>query len=214
MPIPNYSVLKGHPDHGEVVFNSAGKNPHYRITMNSDTGASQTDVNIESSDGSEILYVIYNPFLPPDPKGLNGLVTGITALDSSPGTLAIDYVREQVNGKSIVNRSDMSLLPIPTQNPQDQLKNAVVNLLNMTVADPNGSVFAFGSSFADPGGVTGVHNIHMNQGNPKGRFESDNGTWQDGALLIFLPSTGKWTALFIAFQSESWTTSSTGNPLA
>ena len=182
--------------------------------MNSAAGSSQADVNIESSDGSEILYVIYNAFSPADPSGLNGLAAGITQLNSAPGTLAIDYVREQVNGKPLVNRSDMSLLPIPTQNPQNQLKNAVISLLNMAVADPQGTIYAFGSSFADPGGVTGVHNIHLNQGNPKGKFEGDNGIWQDGALLIFLPSTGQWTGLFIAFQTESWTTNSAGNPLA
>ena len=61
--------------------------------------------------------------------------------------------------------------------------------------------------------MDGIHDIHMNQGNPvAGGFNKDNGVWQDGALLIHLPSKGTWTAVFIAFQTESWSTDSAGDP--
>ena len=92
------------------------------------------------------------------------------------------------------------------------LENAVVTLLNMTIADKDGVIYAFGSAFSDKGKVDGIHDIHMNQGNPKGNHGGDNGVWQDGALLINLPSKQAWTAVFIAFQTESWTTDSAGNP--
>ncbi|WP_433984224.1 DUF2278 family protein [Tunturiibacter empetritectus] len=97
------------------------------------------------------------------------------------------------------------------------LENAVVTLLNMTIADKDGVIYAFGSAYADSGKVDGIHDIHMNQGNPVGGkgggFSRDNGVWQDGALFINLPSKGTWTAVFIAFQTESWSTDSTGNPV-
>jgi uncharacterized protein YukJ len=98
------------------------------------------------------------------------------------------------------------------------LQNAVVTLLNMTIADKDGVIYAFGSAFADKGRVDGIHDIHMNQGNPvggstNGGHGGDNGVWQDGALFIHLPSKGTWTAVFIAFQTESWTTDSAGNPV-
>jgi uncharacterized protein YukJ len=210
MPVPNYSVLKGDPQRGEVAFDRAGKNPHYRIYM---ADGSQADVNIESSDGSEILYVIVNPFTPPGAGNLDQLAIGITALDRVPGGLALDYVREQIGSQPMVNRADMTLLPIPTQQPQDQLKNAVIQLLNQAVADENGTIYAFGSAYSDPNGAKGVHNIHMNQGNPlNGGFADDNGIWQDGALFVNLPAAGQWTALFIAFQTQSWQTDDAGNP--
>lgn len=210
MPIPNYSVLKGDPQRGEVAFNRQGKNPHYRIYMQD---GSQVDVNIESSNGSEVLYVIYDPFVPPNPDLLNQLNIGITSVDRNPGGLALDYVREQAGGKLMVQQSDMSLLPIPDQNPQDQLKNAVISLLNRASADPEGLIFGFGSGYSDPTGVVGVHNIHMNQGNPlNAGFSNDNGIWQDGALFVRLPATDQWIGLFIAFQSESWQTDDKGDP--
>jgi uncharacterized protein YukJ len=92
------------------------------------------------------------------------------------------------------------------------LQNAVITLLNMTIADKDGVIYAFGSSYADKGKVDGIHDIHMNQGNPVNNHGGDNGIWQDGALLIHLPSKATWTAVFIAFQTESWTTDSNGNP--
>jgi site-specific recombinase XerC len=93
------------------------------------------------------------------------------------------------------------------------LENAVDTLLNQTIAD-KGTVFAIGSAYADSGQVDGIHDIHMNQGNPIGTFGKDNGIWQDGAIFIYLPATGSWTAIFIAFQTESWNTDSSGNPLS
>jgi len=44
----------------------------------------------------------------------------------------------------------------------------VVTLLNMTVADKDGRDLCVGSAFSDKGKVDGIHDIHMNQGNPKG----------------------------------------------
>lgn len=213
MPVASYSVLKGRPTRGSVAFDHAGKNPHYRIFMGSGANASQIDVNIESSDGSEILYLILDSFVPPSADLLGQLAEGTAPLESLPNGLALDYVREQINGKAMVNRSAMTLLPIATGRPQDQLKNAVIELLNKAVADGSGTIYAFGSAYSDPTGTNGVHNIHMNQGNPPGQFEKDNGIWQDGALLISLPASKAWTVLFIAFQTESWTTDDAGDPV-
>src|SRR5260370_18043121 len=84
------------------------------------------------------------------------------------------------------------------------LENAVVTLLNMTIADKDGVIYAFGSAFSDKGKVDGIHDIHMNQGNPKNNHGGDNGVWQDGALFIHLPSKKTWAAGFLGFQTESW----------
>ena len=91
--------------------------------------------------------------------------------------------------------------------------NAVDTLLNQAVAEGNAVIYAFGSAFSDRGKVDGVHNIHMNQGNI-GKFAYDNGVWQDGGIFLYYPAANTWTALFIAFQTESWNTDNSGNPLA
>jgi uncharacterized protein YukJ len=178
-------------------------------------------------DGAEVLYAIEEGFMPPDLAGLLALPMGMTPLTSAPGGLALDYVRSTVGGAPMITKAQMTLLPqfnakAKTGGAEEQmiqqarakaLENAVVTLLNMTIADKDGVIYAFGSAFSDKGKVDGIHDIHMNQGNPANNHSGDNGVWQDGALLISLPSKGTWTAVFIAFQTESWTTDAAGNPV-
>jgi uncharacterized protein YukJ len=222
MPITNYSVLAGRPTAGKVV---GGSSTHYQITMQVGSATFTVAVNIQSVDGSEVLYAIEEEFTPPDLAGLMALPMGMTAVKSAPGGLALDYVRSTVGGAPMITKAQMTLLPqlqAKGAGVEEQmilrarakaLENAVVTLLNMTIADKDGVIYAFGSAYADAGKVDGIHDIHMNQGNPKNNHGGDNGVWQDGALLIHLPSKGTWTAVFIAFQTESWSTDSVGNPV-
>jgi uncharacterized protein YukJ len=221
MPIANYSVLAGDPVAGKVV---TGSSTHYQITMNAVGGPFTVAVNIQSVDGSEVLYAIVEDFTPPDAAGLLALPMGMTALQSEPGGLALDFVRSEIGGVPMITQEQMTLLPqLRSQGSEQErmlnrarasaLQNAVVTLLNMTIADKDGVIYAFGSAYADGGKVDGIHDIHMNQGNPANNHGGDNGVWQDGALLIHLPSKGTWTAVFIAFQTESWATDSSGNPV-
>jgi uncharacterized protein YukJ len=223
MPITNYSVLAGRPTAGKVV---GGSSTHYQITMQATGGPFTVAVNIQSVDGSEVLYAIEEDFTPPDLAGLTALPMGMTKLQSGPGGLALDYVRSTVGGAPMITKAQMTLLPqlqakAKGGSAEEQmvqrarakaLENAVVTLLNMTIADKDGVIYAFGSAYADSGKVDGIHDIHMNQGNPANNHGGDNGVWQDGALFINLPSKGTWTAVFIAFQTESWTTDLAGNP--
>ncbi len=226
MPVPNYSVLKGKPTAGKVV---SGTSAHYQITL--EASASFTvAVNIESVDGSEVLYAIKQGFTPPDLTGLTSLANGMTRLPSQPGGLALDFVRSAVAGQPMLTRAEMTPLPIASSSERffnealsparsrtepgpHALQNAVVDLLNQAVADPGAVVYAFGSAFADRGVVDGIHNIHMNQGNPVNNHGGENGVWQDGALFLSLPGQSTWTAVFLAFQTESWTTDDAGNPI-
>jgi uncharacterized protein YukJ len=224
MPITNYSVLAGKPTAGKVV---TGSSTHYQITMQAPGGPFTVAVNIQSVDGSDVLYAIEENFTPPDEAGLTALPMGMTALKSEPGGLALDYVRSTVDGQPMITKSQMTLLPqmqaqakggsaeaqMIQRAKAKALENAVITLLNMTIADKDGVIYAFGSAYADSGKTDGIHDIHMNQGNPANNHGGDNGVWQDGALMIHLPSKGTWTAVFIAFQTESWSTDLAGNPV-
>jgi hypothetical protein len=50
--IQNYSLLKGDPQPGNVT----GANPHFRIPVKIPSGMATIDVNVQSVDGSEVLY--------------------------------------------------------------------------------------------------------------------------------------------------------------
>ncbi len=230
LSIPNYSVLKAHPVAGKVV---SGTSAHYQITVDVHDKAHQpftAALNIQSVDGSEVLFAIESAFIPPDPLGLASLKPGITPLQSKPGGLALDFVREQVGGKPMITRDQMTLLPVAENTAQflhpagriytsdrerraHALQNAVAVLLGQAIADPTSELYVFGSAFADGGVVDGIHDVHMNQGNPASSHSNENGVWQDGALFINSPLKQTWTALFLAFQTESWHTDGQGSPI-
>jgi len=206
MPIYKYSVLKGDPQSGGL---SPDAHPHYLISVNAAGTRYQIAVNIESTDGSQVLYFINENYTPPDAGLLDGLAVGMTPLTAQRNP-AVDYVRSVTNGQPIVMQAQMQLLPLPGQTNSSNLQNAVIQFLNQAIADANGTIYAFGSQYTDG---TGIHDIHMNQGNPPGSFEKDNGIWQDGMLVFELPASGTWAAIFIAFQTESWSTDDNGNPV-
>jgi uncharacterized protein YukJ len=223
MPIPNYSVLKGKPTSAKVV---TGSGTHYQVTVQATGGPFTVAINIESTDGSEVLYAIQQSFTPPNAPGLIVLPAGMTRLPSQPGGLALDFVREQIAGVPMITKAALTLLPkagASTAHSESHrakaLSDAVTALIAQAIADGDATIYAFGSSFADSGKVDGIHDIHMNQGNPvSGGFARDNGIWQDGAVFLQSPRLNPdpaqtWVAIFIAFQTESWNTDSHGNPL-
>jgi len=202
MGIPNYSVVKGDP---AGMGSISGSNPHYRFALNVADGTQvQVDVNVQSTDGSEIRYLIVNNFTPPDTAGLLALPLGRTPLATGDSDLRVDYILDKnPDGTPLVDPTELQLLNLNDNSMQD----AVANLLNQALNDPDGLIYAFGSYFTDP---DGIHDIHFNQGNPPGPFAKDNGSFQDGCIFIQLPNNGaaQWTALFIAFQSQTFTPSS------
>ena len=202
MPVTNYSLLKGDPQPGSVL----GANPHFRIPVQAGSDSYTIDVNVESFDGSEVLYAILQGTAPPNAAKLLALPDGV----NPPDGIALDYVRTTIDGKPMITRAAMSLLPIGNKH---DMTDQIASVVNQAIEDENGLIYAFGSFYRDSSSVAGIHDIHMNQGNPPGSFANDNGANQDGALFVYLPAAGKWISVFIAFQTESWNTDSNGNPI-
>jgi uncharacterized protein YukJ/DNA-binding response OmpR family regulator len=197
VPVTSYSLLKGDPQPGTVT----GANPHFRIPVNTGSATPTIDVNVESQDGSEVLYAVLQNTAPPNAATLLALPNGV----HPPTGIAIDYIRE-----NLITRAAMTLLPVGDIHT---LKDQIVTIVNQAIEDENGIIYAFGSFFKDPGGVSGIHDIHMNQGNPLNNHGADNGVRQDGALFVYLPASTSWISVYIAFQTQSWTTDNKGNPV-
>jgi len=52
----------------------------------------------------------------------------------------------------------------------------------------------------------------MNQGNVTGNHDNENGRHEDGALYIHDADTDTWSAVFVAFQTQSWDNGPDGYP--
>ncbi len=213
MPVQHYGVLKAHP----VEARKGTTNPHYQIHV---VDANQVEyriaVNVQSQDNPpNLLYYAVANFQYPTSEQqtqLDDLSTGYTALPSQPGGLAIDFQRG-----GFFNPDDIPQLF--TVETEGQLQDLLDPQLQQAMADPNAFVCAFGSHWYEPHtpdqifGFTpgnGIHNIHMNQGNDT-NYAAEDGTWQDGALLIYLPAKQSWSAIFLKFQSQNLPTDNNGH---
>ncbi len=212
MPATRYSVLKGTPVSGSI---SPDSRPHYLLELNAAGARWQVAVNVESDTGlganAQVLYALQGNWTPPDAAALRALPPGITELAGVDADPAIDYLRSRADGQSLVTRDSMTKLPLPGPDASENAENPVIRFLDEYLASSAGSgtVYAFGSQYTSG---NGIHDIHMNQGNPAADHGADNGIWQDG-LLVLSTEQAPWAALFIAFQDQVWSTDQHGNPL-
>ncbi|QQE80661.1 YukJ family protein [Alicyclobacillus sp. SO9] len=213
MPILNYGVVCG-----RVVRYSPGSDSfsHFQIILVDDSHTEyQVDVNVRSKDGSEVLYFSTDNFTRDLIQDWKGLSTGFTPLQSNADSGALDYLREDLFAVE-------SMQPLPMKGPANDALNAYLGQAIKKAYDENGLVYAFGQHFRDRGHSArhdkrfhepsrGIHDIHMNQGNLS-RYEKENGPYQDGGLFVEDKSRGQWTAIFLAFQTQSFRTDASGDP--
>ena len=213
MPIQNYGVLKARPQQG---VNARAANPHYQILVVDENETKfRLAVNVQSQNQPvNLQYAIMQNFQHAITDQLHTLPSTYTALASQAGGLALDYIRSGLFPLAQVDQ----LFAIATESQLSQLLDAQIQ---QAIADPNAFLCAFGQRWPEtntpdhPFGFipdNGIHDIHMNQGDEDTAYASENGTWQDGALLIYLASTQQWTAIFLKFQSQSWQTDNNGQP--
>ena len=211
MALERYAVLKGRPTDRRLA---AEKATHYQIRVDDGGRDHRVAVNVQGSAWPSLVEYVLDPdFDHPVTARLAALPPGLTAIPRGQG---LDYVRD-----GLFDRSHMRPLPATRPGPDNDLNEKIDRIVARAINEPDAMLYAFGEPFgpdpvADHGfgfaPSRGMHNIHMNQGSPEERFRGDNGIGQDGALLIAFPQ-GRWAALFLKFQSQSWQTDdATGHP--
>lgn len=184
-------------DHGHLEFTDGTANKSY-----------EADVNIMSSDKDKrLVYWFVSDFNPTQPaiSKLQALSPGYAAQKGST-SLALDFLRE-----GFLTPSAGTLL---SHNPKDPTeKNDILSYLDPILSaavSSKATIYLWGSKYSDSDGSSGIHDIHMNQGN-SGSFESENGTYQDGGIVIE-SANGTWQGIFLAFATETEKTDSKGDP--
>lgn len=215
MPLRHYSVLKGRPI---AMRFGTGQSPHYQVHIVADNADYRIAVNVQSADGSEVAYLVRSRFVHPITDQLAALPEGLHPQPPKPGSMALDFIRG-----NLMQPQEMVPLPLSVPGPDNDLNEKLDQFVQRALSNESAMVYAFGETWgpepkADnyfgfrPG--RGIHDIHMNQGNPIGRFSGDNGPWQDGGLVFEFPEQNLWTAVFLKFQTQAWhTDDKTGNPI-
>lgn len=207
MPLKTYSCLKGRPIGNRLATGAA---PHYQVLVSADGTLYRIAINVQSQDGSEVEFLVRSRFEHPITDKLAPLPQGLHPAPPRPDGLALDFIRG-----NLMQPWELKPLPLSAAGPDNDLNEKLDGYVQRAMADETAMIYAFGAAWgpeakADgyfgfkPG--AGIHDIHMNQGNPPGRFAADNGPWQDGGLIFEFPGQKQWVAMFMKFQTQAWHT--------
>src|SRR5690242_14182855 len=104
MTIPQYSVLKGRPVEKRLATRA---NPHYQVHVVDNVNDYRDAINVLSSVEDKrhpglswVDYVIGPDFHHPVLAELDQLAVGIHCLASKPGSMALDFIRENLFDRS------------------------------------------------------------------------------------------------------------------
>jgi hypothetical protein len=215
MALPNYGVLIGTYDHSgahqgqwlhELLYlNAAGQMYECAVDVNEPTGIFQYMV-LHALDAGLFQNVSSLP------DGYHDLSDERNATSG-----AIDYIRsplvQQAEGcLALILGLASYFLGSPRQQvwndvTGDEAGNALVSLVTGSTR-----VFVFGAPYANPNPMPGMHDIHMNQGDPvNSQFHSLDAIWQDGCVIVET-SDGKLAGYFGKFASQSLSTDDNGYP--
>ncbi|MGA8055710.1 MAG: DUF2278 family protein [Burkholderiales bacterium] len=209
MPLSKYGVLVGKAV--AARREDSDDTPHYQVQIRASGTNYRIAVNVKSNEQpSELLYLIKEDFSHPILARLADLREGFALLPSQPGGMALDFIRG-----NLFDRSEMRLLPHNVPGPDNDLSDRIEHYVKRAINEPGALVFAFGQRWGPEQGQrdkifgfqpgNGIHDIHMNQGNVAA-YRNDDGVWQDGGLILRFPSSNRWVALFLGFQSQAWHT--------
>ncbi len=226
MPLNSYGVLRAIPvDAGRE--DDDPRSPHFQIIAEAGGVRWRIPVNVRSSknqtndpnrpDKSLVLFRLEDPLTNTVvPARLSVLTEGFH--DRTSGAPALDYFREP-----LFDKAAMQIVKFTGPDVSDDVQDILEVHVRRAIANRS-PIFAFGEPFdatesPRPPDVQfrttrGVHDIHMNQGNPPpGSFFEQNGVFQDGAVLI-RHSDDRWIAFFVAFQTQLLPTDDvSGKPL-
>jgi uncharacterized protein YukJ len=215
MPLHSYGVLKGSlftPQ--EQTYQGDWFHGIFYLTVPGTAIPQRCVTDFSNATANLIQYRIFNNLnasllanIASLPDGFTELGTGPT---NGPTSGALDYARSPYLGPGdgwIVSDGIVAVQELQTQ----------------LSANP-GKLFVFGEPFTDPSPVNedgvqsqnGMHNVHMNQGDPAvssdGRdHQADDGIWQDGAT-IFMNADGSVSAFCSKFVSQTFNTNDQGLP--
>lgn len=209
---------------GRVVdrrLEPGGHTPHYQILLSVSGQPFRVAVNTRSGSShgrrAELLYFADNNFRHPLTDRLAEVDDGAQAVARRPGGLALDYQRG-----GMFDRRDMRRIPNSRPGPRNDLMDELDDRVTRALEHPTTRLHAFGTRWGPepklddhvfgfrPG--NGIHDVHMNQGNWDEHWH-DNAVWSDGGLIFEEPDRGRWCAIFLAFQTQSWHTDDHGNPI-
>jgi uncharacterized protein YukJ len=183
------------------------KSPHITLKLTDGTNSPEADINVKStSQDSRLVYWINNAFTHPITQELGPLPLGQKVLkptNGQPSPLALDFLRTT---PALLDLSAGTILPATGNTTIESTLSTILT----SAINQKAKVYLWGQAYNDSNGESGIHDIHMNQGNTGG-FSND--VYSDGSFVVQFED--HWEAVFLAFaDQEVPTDDQTGNPTA
>src|SRR3954454_472526 len=175
MPIQNYGVLTG-----KVYerIRATSNSEHFQILVNRGDNPHRIAINTKSAEPpSEVLFYANEDFHHPITDAIQqaDLSIGFTPLPSNPSGIALDFIRS-----NLFDVSEMVPLPSNASGNNDDLNDRLDFFIQLAIKDESAVIYAFGQHWVDANKAdqyfheinpsTGIHDIPMTQGNPRGAF--------------------------------------------
>ncbi|GAA2626255.1 DUF2278 family protein [Dactylosporangium fulvum] len=217
MPLDRYGVLIGTlTGHHRDTPDDQGRWFHVNLDVTAPAGRYRCAVDVDSKQTTTGVQWRTSRIHPAQLPVLTGLAAGFRPLPMTAAGGAVDYLRHPAF------RPGIGCVFV---RPPDALTRWLEELLrnrswrtgsNLDAATALESILVVGARvaiFGEPftNGL-GVHNVHQNQGDPPGsQWWAENGTWQDGATLVYRPD-GQLDVFQNKFTSQAFQTDDQGHP--
>jgi hypothetical protein len=224
MPVADYGVVIGEYDHFDRDdANHYGSYYHGHVFVRVGGAESPTlyncAVDVKYPDGA-VQYFIPSKLDETKFDGLDTRADGFYSLAPTSTSGAIDYVRDPFVSEPLGCLAIFVTLwnALTGQHNQVWKENVGYSALNDLVAflAADGGIsriWVFGARYQnaaqDP--PQGMHDCHMNQGDPPGQYQVLDGIWQDGGIVVRRPS-GILTGFFVKFVTQTLNTDDHGLP--
>ena len=185
---------------------------HGRLRISTPAGDYEAALDVDTPGGVGVSYRLVQGLSTKDFSLLAALSPGFAALAPVGASGALDYVRSPV----LRNRLTHPLPPWTGRWPyrlffpwvRSDGDNAL-DVLEPLVRSAT-RLYVLGEPYLHG---LGVHNVHLNQGDPPGPHQPDDGIWQDGAVLC-QDAAGRIRVWQVRFNSQSLHTDDSGLPTA
>lgn len=233
MPLSNgYGVVIGTlASHFIDPPDNQGNWPHYHLKVSTPQGEYDCVINLKSVTQVKVEYRDFRNVDRARFSQILALSDGFHALASSSASGALDHVRHP----GLQNPLVPCLWPLPgwpkpewplPEWPRPLLrwrrrcnctqwwKENGLNLIKLMqyYVENVERIYVFGEPYTSG---LGVHNVHMNQGDPIGSsFSAENGIWQDGGVIYeYTTPQPRLSVMLTKFETQSLQTDSNGRPL-
>jgi Uncharacterized conserved protein (DUF2278) len=188
---------------------------HGKLRVDTPAGRYEAALDVDTPSGVGVSYRLVSGLRPGDIPLLAALPAGFTALDRTPIGGGLDYLRSSVLRDRCRLRRLSALrpawLPWPwcrtfpwVRSDGDNALDVLEPLLRAATR-----IYVLGEPYTTG---LGVHNVHLNQGDPPGPHRAEDGIWQDGAVICEHPS-GAVHVWQIKFNTQSLHTDESGWPI-